>query len=78
MPQIDMEPGDYRRKKGWRWRLKLGDPNDNRLPLILCILSVVMAGVFIVRAGEAPIQAAFAAAVFGFSVGTTFMLWTRR
>lgn len=79
MPQIDMEPGDYRRDKGWRWRLKWSDPEDNKLPLVMFFVGLTMIAITVAASQQinSYLATAFAAGI-GFAVGIQFTLWMRR
>lgn len=79
MPQIDLEPEEYRRDKGWRWRLKWSDPEDNKLPLVMFFVGLAMIGAFVLNAAAVePMLLGLVTAGLGFVVGIQFTLWMRR
>lgn len=80
MPQLDLEPGDYRERKpkGWRWRLPWAHPEDSKLHLMLFLICVGFLVYFFTHLPPAtPLGVCIGIAVFAAGAGAQLMLWLR-
>lgn len=80
MPDLDLDPGDYRERKpkGWRWRLPWSDPRDAKLFLVLSIICGGFVVYFVANTpGSDSQMAMFGGAMFGFLSGACLM-WSLR
>lgn len=80
MPDLDLEPGDYRERKpkGWRWRLPWSHPEDTKLPLVmLALLIAALAYVFIHRDDVDALWLFVGTVVFAAPAGGMLVLWLR-
>lgn len=81
MPQIELEPGDYRERKpkGWRWKLPWSHNDDAKLPFVLFLIGVGIVGYVLANlpAGTSFTVVAFTAGM-AFCAGGAFILWSRR
>lgn len=77
MPELDLEPGDYRERKprGWRWRLPWSHPDDAKMQFgMLLACAGALAFVFLTRADGSRETLFGVTAVFAFVAGIMFTL----
>lgn len=81
MPDLDLDPGDYRERKpkGWRRKLPWSHPQDTKLPMVLFFVCLAALGwVFSVRNEVSPEALFMGAGVAGLLAGAQFILWLGR
>lgn len=80
MPDIEIDPGDYRERKpkGWRWRLPWSHPDDTKLPMVMFFVAAAfLVGIFLNLEGMSQFAVFIGTLVFGAGAGGMFMLWFR-
>ena len=80
MPELDLEPGDYRERKakGWRWKLPWSHDDDVKLPMVMFFVAVGFGAFFYLNMGDAPSKAVVGAiALFSAVAGGMLILWLR-
>lgn len=81
MPEMDLDPGDYRERKpeGWRWRLPWSHPQDTKLPMVLFFVCLAAMGwVFVNRANLSSEMLFLGGVLTGLGAGGQFILWLGR
>lgn len=77
MPDLEIDPGDYRERKpkGWRWRLPWSHPVSARTPLaMLCVMLLGLGYIYLNRVSVSA-DLLFAATAFAaFIAGGMFIL----
>lgn len=79
MPELDLDPGDYRERKpkGWRWRLPWSHPQDTKLPLVMFLACAAFVGYFFINMPADMRTIAGGTTLFAFFAGACFM-WAFR
>lgn len=75
MPELDLDPADYRERKpkGWRWRLPWGHAEDTKLPVVMLLVSFAALAYIFVRRDEMATWTLFGVtAVFSVVAGIMF------
>jgi len=81
MPEMDLDPGDYRERKpkGWRWRLPWSHPQDTKLPMVgFFVMAGFLAYIGLNLAKAEPPLLYGGTALFAFLAGGCFVLWLGR
>ena len=77
MPEIDLEPREYRERKpkGWRWKLPLSHPEDAKMQALYMMLALIGLGLLFVNRDELSTETLFgAAALCGVAAGIMLAL----
>jgi hypothetical protein len=80
VPEIELDPGDYRERKpkGWRWRLPWSHPEDNKLHLVVFLVCLGFALYFFANLPEGTsLGVVIGVAVFSALAGMQLILWLR-
>lgn len=80
MPEIELDPGDYRerRPKGWRWRLPWSHDEDTKTPFVMLLVMIgFLTYIFLHLHELSPFAAFLGALAFGIPAGCMLMLWLR-
>jgi hypothetical protein len=82
LPELDLEPGDYRERKpkGWRWKLPWSHDDDVKLPLVYFV-GLTCAGIYVftrVHEFTDHTWSYAAGGMIGFGLGAMLILLTRR
>lgn len=77
MPEIDLEPGNYRERKpkGWRWRLPIAHPEDAKMQALYMVIALAGLGLLFLYRNEISSETLVpASAICGVVAGGMFAL----
>jgi hypothetical protein len=80
LPELDLEPGDYRERKpkGWRWKLPWSHPEDTKLPMVGFFVAGLFLAFFLINLPPGTDSGVVAGvATFAAVAGAMLVLWLR-
>jgi hypothetical protein len=80
LPNLELDPGDYRERKpkGWRWKLPWSHAEDTKLPMVMFFVAGSFGSFFFLNMGDAPSRTVVGAiALFSAVAGGMLILWLR-
>lgn len=80
MPNLDLDPGNYRERKprGWRWRLPWSHPDDTKLPMAMFFVALAFLAYFFLNLPPGTSAGVCVGiAVFAAGAGGMLVLWLR-